>query len=117
MTVARLPLPASLFVLVTLAALSPGCSCSDPAPTRAICSTLLLSGCGDACGAGSPCAAGLYCASDNICEADCTPTGDQCRSNQMCSDDGQCVARDTTDVAPVPSPNVMLPSTSTMGKV
>ncbi|MCB9661550.1 MAG: hypothetical protein R3B40_26395 [Polyangiales bacterium] len=94
-----MPIPAFSFVLLMTAigATSPGCSCSDPAPSRAICSSLGLPGCGNACGAGSPCPSGLYCDSEGVCEADCTPTGDQCRANEMCAADGQCVPRDSSD--------------------
>lgn len=88
--------------MMLLSAFSPGCSCSDDGPTRGICDTLGLTGCGEECGAGSPCGAGLYCDDDGVCEADCTPTGDQCRANEMCSSMGQCVPRDATDLGPRP---------------
>ena len=61
--------------MILLSAFSPGCSCSSDGPTRGICDTLSLTGCGEACGAGSPCGAGLYCDDDGVCEADCTPAG------------------------------------------
>lgn len=88
--------------MILLSAFSPGCSCSSDGPTRGICDTLSLTGCGEACGAGSPCGAGLYCDDDGVCEADCTPAGDQCRANEMCSSTGQCVPSDSTDLGPRP---------------
>lgn len=88
--------------MILLSAFSPGCSCSDGGPTRGICDTLGITGCGEECGVGNPCGAGLYCDDDGVCEADCTPAGDQCRANEMCSSTGQCVPRDSTDQGPRP---------------
>ena len=47
--------------------------------------------CGQACASDSECPSGRYCANQK-CTADCTPSGNQCKSNETCDARGRCRA-------------------------